>query len=102
MSADSILKNLKWIGLVVLSIVAAIVVAILRPRSPLPPKGGEAIPPPPRPLQDAVDRAEEAALVAKVKAKVEADNTTEALTEISKIDNGAERRKALAALLKKK
>jgi hypothetical protein len=51
-------------------------------------------------LKEKVRAAEEAALVARVEARVEADTKREELAEISQIDDGAERRKRLAAMLR--
>lgn len=51
-------------------------------------------------LKEKVRAAEEAALVARVEARVEADTQREELAEISQLDDGAERRKRLAAMLR--
>jgi len=52
-------------------------------------------------FQDKVDKAQENALVEKVKATVQAENAHQTLNDILIIDDGAERRKKLAELLSK-
>ena len=54
----------------------------------------------PKALRDKVEKAEEEALIARVEARVEATKEVEKLEEVSKIKDGAERRKRLAGLLK--
>jgi hypothetical protein len=51
-------------------------------------------------LKDKVRQAEEEALIARVEARVEAETQKKELEEISTIDDGAERRKRLAAMLR--
>lgn len=93
----------RWYLLAAISAVLALFVLFLRitKRTPpeLPAGQGTALPEVPRPLQDKVRAAEEQALVARVQATAQAEAHREALVEIAKVDDGAERRRRLAAML---
>lgn len=52
-------------------------------------------------LKERVRVAEEEALVARVEARVEAEQQREELEEIAKVEDGAERRRRLAEMLRK-
>lgn len=91
----------KYILYVVVAAVAGIVAIVLRglftgtPTSP----NGTAIPPPPLPMEQAVADAHEASLKARIAATSSAAASQAHVDEISKIDDGAERRRQLALLL---
>lgn len=53
----------------------------------------------PKLIQEKLDKANEEYLIEKTKAKLEAEIATKQLEEVTKIDDGAERRKKLAELL---
>ena len=46
-----------------------------------------------------MEKAEEGALIARVEARVKAEEATKELEEIAAVDDGAERRKRLAEML---
>lgn len=52
-------------------------------------------------LKEAVRQAEEEALVARVEARVEAETQKEELAEIAAVEDGAERRRRLAEMLRR-
>lgn len=54
----------------------------------------------PKPLLEKVEKAEEAALVAKVEARVKSDTDRAKLTEAQAVADGKARRAALAAVLR--
>jgi hypothetical protein len=97
----------KWAVWALLGLGAAIMLAVLyslfnqkpKPRPGQPTQPG--LPPVPKALQDKVDAAEEHALVTQVEARTQAADKKAELTEIAKLDDGAERRKRLAAMLTK-
>ena len=59
------------------------------------------LPEPPKKLVKKVKQVEEEALVARVEARVKADEDKKQVEEITKMDDGEERRKRLAELLRK-
>lgn len=65
------------------------------------PKGPTSLPEVPDALKKKVQEAEEAALVARVEARVEAEKAKEILDEAAAISDGAERRKRLADALRR-
>ena len=91
----------KYILYVVVAAVAGIVALVLRglftgtPTAP----NGTAIPPPPLPMEQAVADAHEASLKARIAASDKENASAAQVAAISKIDDGAARREALAALL---
>jgi len=94
------LKSAKWILYVVLAVGTGILLLVLRklffgPKPDVPSK----LPDVPPALQRKVDQAQEEALKAKVEAKVTAEDDKKQLDEITKIDDGVERRKRLAQML---
>jgi hypothetical protein len=94
-------KTSKWAVFAVLGVVALIVGFVFRSLFTGRTGGtGPGIPPPPSAIQQAVEAAHEEALKARIQAKAEADEHTAKVAEISKIDDGAERRKRLAEYLK--
>lgn len=91
-------KYVVWaIGGVVVVIFAALLKNIVVP--PRKPGKKIALPEIPPVVQAKVDKAHEEALVARVEARVEAEAEVVKLEEVAKIDDGAERRKRLAAML---
>jgi len=101
-------KRSKWVILSVSGAVLLIVVFILRglftgrPSKP-PPKPGEPQPLPPvdERITERVAQAEEEATVARIEAKVRADADREQLERINQVEDGAERRRRLAAMLRR-
>jgi len=59
-----------------------------------------ALPPVPPQLRKQVEKAEEAALVAKATAAVKSNEHRQQLAEIAAVDDGRERRKQLASFLR--
>lgn len=98
------LQSVKWVAWVVLAVVIAVGLLILRFgfRSPSWPGGttpgtpGPLVPPE---VQARVEKAEEQALEARVRASATAAAQTTELAEIGKIPDGRERRQRLAAML---
>jgi hypothetical protein len=62
-------------------------------------KGKISLPEIPEALKAKVAKAEEEALVARVEARVTAEQEVKELEEVAKIDDGVERRKRLAKML---
>lgn len=95
----------RWAVWVVIGVCFAIMVLVLKSLLNVKPKPGEGggglMPPVPKVLQDKVDKAQEDNLVARVTAKVKADDDKKKLDDVMKIDDGAERRKRLAEMLAK-
>lgn len=93
----------KWFFLAAAGVCLMIFGVILRGLFHSPkdtPSGTGRLPEVPRPLQEKVRKAEEAAMIAKAESKLTAEVKINELNEIKKIDDGAERRKKLAELLK--
>lgn len=101
MTLEVLWKYAKWAALGLLVLLGWIVWVWLRPKQPVLKDGEPAIPPAPAPLVEAFEKAHEEALVARAKASAATEARQEQLQEISKIDDGKERRKRLAAMLKK-
>jgi hypothetical protein len=93
-------KTSRWAVLIALSVIAAIVGIVLKSFFDRSGGSGPGIPPPPSELQKKVDAAHEEALKARIQAQAVADEHKARVDEISKIDDGAERRKQLAEYLK--
>jgi hypothetical protein len=94
------LKSAKWVLYVVLAVGTGILFLVLRKMFFGPkPEGPTRLPDVPPALQRKVDQVQEEALKAKVEAKVTAEDDKKKLDEITKIDDGAERRKQLAQML---
>lgn len=94
------LKQTKWVLYVILAVGTGILLLVLRkmffgPKPDVPTR----LPDVPPALQRKVDQVQEEALKAKVEAKVTAEDDKKQLDEITKIDDGAERRKRLAQML---
>lgn len=95
-------KRFQWAFWAVLTLVFTAVLVIFRGvfvRSP----GADrriVLPPVPPVLKKQVEKAEEAALVAKAVAKVKSDEQQQQLDKIATVDDGRERRRQLASFLK--
>jgi len=94
----------RWAVWAIIGLIAVIMLAVLKSLFfGGKPKVGEAdagLPPVPKALQAKVDKAEEDGLKARVEAVAVAGEQKKQLDEVMKIDDGAERRKRLAAMLK--
>ena len=84
-----------WGALALAGMALAFVIAFRRDE-----EGKFVIPDPPTKLKEKVDRAEEDALRAKVAAKAKADEQRAQLDQVGQIEDGAERRKRLAEMLR--
>jgi hypothetical protein len=99
------LKQAKWVLFALVAAGFAVLVWCLRgmfddnSNHPKPEDGGY-LPPAPKPLQEAADKAAEDAMVAKAGAKAATAVKKQELETITKISDGKARRKALAAFLK--
>jgi hypothetical protein len=93
-------KTSKWAVLAVLSGIALIVGFVLRSLFTGSKPSEPGIPPPPSALKQAVEQAHEDSLKARIVASTQAQEHHEKLAEIAKIDDGVERRKKLAEMLK--
>lgn len=101
-SIFAFLKRTQWAVWAFLAFVASLALLAVRslfagPRH----VGPSVLPPAPAKLQAKVDKVEEEALKAKVTATVEATQAKKQLDEIALVSDGAERRKRLAAQLRK-
>lgn len=100
-------KRSKWVLLSVIGALVAVLAFVLRglfvsqPRSAPSSDRSQSLPPIDQRLRERVARAEEEALVARVEARTRAETQRETLQEIEKIEDGAERRRRLAALLRR-
>jgi hypothetical protein len=92
-------KSLRWVAWAVLAFAVVLVIWLVKGLFDGPKTGPGRLPEPPKKLKEKVEKAEEAALVSKVEARVEAEKAKEALDEIAEIDDGKERRKRLADML---
>ena len=98
-------KQAKWVLFALIAFGLAVLVWCLRgmfddnSNHPKPEDGGY-LPPAPKPLQAAADKAAEDAMVAKAGSKAVTEEKKKELDTITKISEGKERRKALAAFLK--
>jgi hypothetical protein len=95
----------KWFLLAVFATVLTIVGFVLRSMffTPVKPSGStgvQRLPDVPKPLKEAVAKAEETALIARVEAKVQAEEQTKQLQTILQNPDGVERRKGIATMLK--
>lgn len=93
----------RWAVWVAVGVLAVVMLMVLRSLFDVKPKPGQPVglPPVPKVLQDKADKAQEENLLARVEAKVKAEEHRKELETVMKIDAGAERRKQLAALLNK-
>lgn len=97
----SLAKSAKYVLWVVLAAVLGVVVLLgrsflMRGRK----EGTGRLPEVPEKLKAKVAKVEEEALIARVEARVTAEKDQEALEEVAKIEDGAERRERLAAMLR--
>lgn len=99
-------KKCKWVILAVAGALTVVLVFVLR--GLFTSKQPEPDPLDPKPLPKIDERiyervrvAEEEATVARIEAKVHADTDREQLERINHVDDGAERRRRLAAMLRR-
>ena len=93
------IKSLRWVAWAILAFVVVLVIWLVKGLFDGPKTGPGRLPEAPKKLKEKVAKVEEAALVSKVEARVEAEKAKEALDEIAKVDDGKERRKRLAEML---
>jgi len=96
-------KNVKFWALAALAICISIAVLALRALFQAPVEqhqdeqpGFGGLPPAPKAIQQAAEKAYEEAVVVKAVSKATTDEKKKQLDDISKVDDGRERRKALA------
>ena len=94
------IKSLRWVAWAILAFVVVLVIWLVKGLFDGPKTGTGRLPEVPQKLKEKVAKVEEAALVSKVEARVEAEKAKEALDEIAEIDDGKERRKRLAEMLR--
>lgn len=92
-------KGAKWLAWAGLGVVAVVILFIVRGLFSGPKTPGKRLPEVPNALKEKVEKAEEGALIARVEARVKAEEATKELEEIAAVDDGAERRKRLAEML---
>lgn len=99
-------KRSKWAILAIVGALVVVLAFILR--GLFTGKSPERKPGEPQPLpaideriHEHVRRAEEEAVVARIEATIRADTDLEQLERISKVEDGAERRRRLAAMLRR-
>lgn len=100
-------KRSKWVILSVIAVLVAVLAFVLRglfapkPEPFLGPDQPQPLPPIDQRIKDQVVKAEEEALVARVEARVHAETQRMELQEIAKVEDGAERRRRLAEMLRR-
>lgn len=101
-------KRSKWVLVSVAGGVLLVVAFLLRGLFMKPRSGTETDPLEPKPLppideriKEQVAKAEEEATVARIEAKVRADVDREQLERINQVEDGAERRRRLATMLRR-
>jgi hypothetical protein len=99
-------KRSKWVLLAVGGVLVAILAFVLRGlfvRKPpeRPSNEPQPLPPVDERIHERVKVAEEEATVARIEAKVKADTDREQLDRINTVEDGAERRRRLAAMLRR-
>jgi hypothetical protein len=99
-------KRSKWVLIAVAGGVLLVVAFLLRglfsSRKPEPkPDGSQPLPSIDERVKERVAQAEEEATVARIEAKVRADTDREQLERINQVEDGAERRRRLAAMLRR-
>lgn len=100
-------KRSKWVILSVAAALVAVLAFILRglftkkPSQPVAPDTPQPLPPIDERIREKVTKAEEEALVARVEARVQAETQRAELDEIAKVEDGAERRRRLAEMLRR-
>lgn len=103
----SLWKRSKWVILAVAGALVVVLAFILRglfspkPKPDRGPDGPQPLPPIDERVRERVRQAEEEATVARIEAKVRADTDREQLERISQVEDGAERRRRLAAMLRR-
>ena len=98
------LKQTQWILWASLAVVVGILLWVLRGFFEAPkaaPAGSSRLPPIPEALRAKVEQAQEAALKARVEARVQAAEEKKEIEDISKIPDAAERRRRLAEKLRR-
>jgi|WetSurMetagenome_2_1015567.scaffolds.fasta_scaffold107430_2 hypothetical protein len=96
-------KRSKWVILAVAAVALGVLGVVLRGlvfREPPEGKKVDVLPEVHEAIKEKVQQAEEAALVSRVEARVQAETQTQALQEVMKVEDGAERRRRLAAMLR--
>lgn len=99
-------KRFKWVILSVAGVLVLVLIfllrALTRPKPAEPkPDGPQPLPPIDERIKERVAKAEEEATVARIEAKVRADTDREQLERINQVEDGAERRRRLAAMLRR-
>ena len=99
-------KRSKWVLLAVGGVIVAVLAFVLRglfvrKRPERPSNEPQPLPPIDECIYERVRVAEEEATVARIEAKVRADTDREQLERINKVEDGAERRRRLAAMLRR-
>lgn len=99
-------KRSKWVLIAVAGGVLLVVAFLLRGlftrRDPAPrPDEPQPLPPIDERIKERVAQVEEEATVARIEAKVRADTDREQLERINQVEDGAERRRRLAAMLRR-
>ena len=99
-------KQSKWVIVSVAGVLVLVLAFLLRGliarKAPEPePNGPQPLPPIDERIKERVAQAEEEATVARIEARVHADADREQLERIAKVDDGAERRRRLAAMLRR-
>lgn len=99
-------KRSKWViisvGGVLLLVLAFLLRGLFAKKTPEPdPLDPKPLPPIDERIKERVAQAEEEATVARIEAKVRADTDREQLERINQVEDGAERRRRLAAMLRR-
>ena len=97
--------NIKWWFWVALAVAFGVVILISKglftkgPTKPLEGSPDKFLPPPPRIILEKMEKAHEAALAVRAEVKADTSVKKKKLEEIAKLNDGVERREALASFL---
>jgi len=99
-------KRFKWVIVSVGGVLLVVLIVLLRilfaKKTPDPVPGDEKpLPPIDERIRERVAQAEEEATVARIEARVRAETDREQLERINQVEDGAERRRRLAAMLRR-
>ena len=97
----SLVKNTKYVLWVIAAVVVGVLFFLARTLFAMPRSVGTGrLPEVPEKLRTKVEKVQEDALVARVEARVEATKAKEELDRVAEIEDGAERRKRLAEIIR--
>jgi len=93
-------KKVRWLSWAILGFAVVVVLWVVRGLFAGRKPGAVGLPEVPDKLKAKVQKAEEEALVARVEATVEAEQSKKVLDDVAAIEDGAERRRRLAEFIR--